>query len=70
MTEPIYELVPPKLSLDPKQKQSLVYTSDLELGETAHTVLAEVGRVRPSCVVFDSLFEIRLLSQGSLRYRR
>jgi circadian clock protein KaiC len=49
---------------------SLIHTSALELGETVHMVLAEVGRVRPSCVVFDSLFEIRLLSQGSLRYRR
>ncbi len=66
----IYELVPPELSLDPKQQQSLVYTSDLELGETANMVLAEVERVRPSRVVFDSLSEIRLLSQGSLRYRR
>src|SRR3954452_7258657 len=66
----IYELVPPELSLDPKQQQSLVYTSDLELGETVHMVLAEVERVRPSRVVFDSLSEIRLLSQGSLRYRR
>ena len=33
----IYELVPPELSLDPKQQQSLVYTSDLELGETVNT---------------------------------
>jgi circadian clock protein KaiC len=66
----IYELVPPELSLDPKQQQSLVYTSDLELGETVHMVLAEVERVRPARVVFDSLSEIRLLSQGSLRYRR
>ena len=66
----IYELVPPELSLDPKQQQCLVHTSDLELGETVHMVLAEVERVRPSRVVFDSLSEIRLLSQGSLRYRR
>ena len=66
----IYELVPPELSLDPKQQQSLVYASDLELGETVNMVLAEVERVRPSRVVFDSLSEIRLLSQGSLRYRR
>ena len=58
----IYELVPPELSLDPKQQQSLVYTSDLELGETVNMVLAEVERVRPSRVVFDSLSEIRLLS--------
>ena len=32
--------------------------------------LAEVERVKPERVVFDSLSEIRLLSQGSLRYRR
>lgn len=66
----IYELVPPELSLDPKQQQSLVYASDLELGETVQLALAEVQRVQPLRVVFDSLSEIRLLSQGSLRYRR
>lgn len=66
----IYELVPPELSLDPKQLQSLVYTSDLELGETVGMALAEIERVRPNRVVFDSLSEIRILSQGSLRYRR
>ncbi len=66
----IYELVPPELSLDPKQQQSLVYSSDLELGETVHMVLAEIERVKPQRLVFDSLSEIRLLSQGALRYRR
>jgi len=66
----LYELIPPELSLDPKQQQSLLYASDLELGETVRMVLAEVERRRPKRVVFDSLSEIRLLSQGSLRYRR
>lgn len=66
----IFELVPPELSLDPQQQQSLVYSSDLELGETVRMALAEIERVKPSRVVFDSLSEIRLLSQGSLRYRR
>jgi circadian clock protein KaiC len=66
----IFELVPPELSLDPKQQQSLVYSSDLELGETVRMALAEIERVKPTRVVFDSLSEIRLLSQGSLRYRR
>ena len=66
----IYELIPPELSLDPKQQQSLVHTSNLELGETVQMALAEVERVKPTRVVFDSLSEIRLLSQGSLRYRR
>lgn len=66
----VFELVPPELSLDPKQEQTLLYTSDLELGETVRMALAEVERVKPSRVVFDSLSEIRLLSQGSVRYRR
>ncbi len=66
----ILELVPPELSLDPSQLQTLVHSSDLELGETVHAALAEVERLKPDRVVFDSLSEIRLLSQGSLRYRR
>jgi circadian clock protein KaiC len=66
----IYELVPPELSLDPKQLQTLIHASDLELGETVRMALEEIERVKPTRVVFDSLSEIRLLSQGSLRYRR
>jgi len=41
-----------------------------ELGETVQSALAEIERIKPDRVVFDSLSEIRLLSQGSLRYRR
>jgi circadian clock protein KaiC len=66
----IFELVPPELSLDAEREQSIVYASDLELGETVAMVMEEVARVKPSRIVFDSLSEIRLLSQGSLRYRR
>jgi circadian clock protein KaiC len=66
----IFELVPPELSLDPKQKQTVVYSADLELGETVQTVLQEVEAVKPQRIVFDSLSEIRLLAQSSLRYRR
>jgi circadian clock protein KaiC len=62
----IYELIPPELSLDPSQQQSVVYSSDLELGETVQLVMEEVQRVQPSCVVSD----IRLLAGNSLRYRR
>ena len=60
----ILELVPPELSLDPSQLQTLVHSSDLELGETVHAALAEVERLKPDRVVFDSLSEIRLLSQA------
>jgi len=66
----IFELVPPELSLDPSREQSVYYSSDLELGETIKMVIAEVERVAPARVVFDSLSEIRLLAQGALRYRR
>jgi circadian clock protein KaiC len=66
----IFELVPPELSLDPEREQSIVYASDLELGETVQMVKDEVERVAPARIVFDSLSEIRLLSQGALRFRR
>ncbi len=66
----IFELVPPELSLDPDLEQSILYASDLELGETLRLVMQEVERVSPSRVVFDSLSEIRLLSQGALKFRR
>ena len=41
----IFELVPPELSLDPKQQQSLVYSSDLELGETVQMARIAGARV-------------------------
>jgi circadian clock protein KaiC len=66
----IFELVPPELSLDPEREQSIVYASDLELGETVQMVKDEIERVAPTRVVFDSLSEIRLLAQGALRFRR
>jgi circadian clock protein KaiC len=66
----IFELVPPELSLDPSQQQSLVHSSDLELGETVRLAIAAIERAKPQRVVLDSLSEIRLLSQGSLRFRR
>jgi circadian clock protein KaiC len=66
----IFELVPPELSLDPEREQSIVYSSDLELGETVQMVKDEVLRFAPTRIVFDSLSEIRLLAQGPLRFRR
>ena len=66
----IYELIPPELSLDASQQQSVVYSSDLELGETIQFVMDEVEKVHPTCVVFDSLSDIRLLAGAALRYRR
>jgi circadian clock protein KaiC len=66
----IFELLPPENVLDEGQQQSLLYSADLELGESTQRIFAEVDRIGPSVVVLDSLSEIRLLAQGSLRYRR
>src|SRR6202046_496751 len=66
----VFELLPPESLLDSDQQQSLLYSSDLELGETTKQVFEAVERARPSRVVLDSLSEIRLLAQSSLRYRR
>jgi circadian clock protein KaiC len=66
----IVELVPPDSVLDADQHQSLLYSSDLELGETIQRIFETIERLKPKRVVLDSLSEIRLLAQSSLRYRR
>ena len=66
----IFELVPPESLLDEEQQQSLLYSSDLELGETTKRIFETFEQVKPSRVVLDSLSEIRLLAQSSLRFRR
>jgi circadian clock protein KaiC len=66
----IFELAPPESFLDDNQQQSLLYSSDLELGETTTRIFASFEKHKPALVVIDSLSEIRLLAQSSLRYRR
>src|SRR5690348_5187607 len=66
----VFELIPPENLLDENQQQSLLYSSDLELGETTKRIFEAVERVKPQRIVLDSLSEIRLLAQSSLRYRR
>ena len=66
----LFELVPPDSLLDEDQQQSLLYSSDLELGETTRRIFEAFEKVKPVRVVLDSLSEIRLLAQSSLRYRR
>jgi circadian clock protein KaiC len=56
--------------LDAQSEQSILEPSEVELGETIAGVMECVDRVKPSRLVFDSLSEMRLLAQNSLRYRR
>ena len=66
----IFELLPPEDLLDEQQQQSLLYSSDLELGETTKRIFKVFEEVKPQRVVVDSLSEIMLLAQSALRYRR
>jgi len=66
----LFELVPPETLIDEDQQQSLLYSSDLELGETTRRIFEAFERTKPDRIVIDSLSEIRLLAQSSLRYRR
>ena len=66
----IHELVPPEGLFAEDDQQSLLYSADLELGETTRRILAAVDSAKPDRIVLDSLSEIRLLAQSSLRYRR
>jgi len=56
--------------LDGESALTMLNPSEVELTETTRRVLEAVERVQPSRMVFDSLSELRLLAQSSLRYRR
>src|SRR6202048_5118147 len=44
----VFELIPPESLLDSEQQQSLLYSSDLELGETTRQIFDAVERIKPS----------------------
>lgn len=66
----VRELTPSETSLRPEEQYTMFHPSEVELGETIATILAEVERSKPARTVFDSLSELRLLAGSSLRYRR
>ena len=66
----LFVLLPPESLLDEQQQQSLLYSADFELGETTQRIFKEFDAQKPTRLVLDSLSELRLLAQGSLRYRR
>ena len=66
----IRELAPSEASLRPDDQYTMFHPSEVELSETTKTILADVDRLKPRRVVFDSLSEMRLLAGNPLRYRR
>lgn len=66
----IVEILASEESLQPDSRYTMFHPSEVELGETMTKVLEEAERIEPVRLVFDSLSELRLLAQNSLRYRR
>ena len=65
----IYEQLIGEDSLD-EEETTVFYPAEVELGQTIKAFLTEVDRIKPDRVVLDSLSEIRLLAQSTLRYRK
>ncbi|MFN3579289.1 MAG: ATPase domain-containing protein [Pseudomonas sp.] len=51
-------------------EQSILHPWEAELGDTIKLIQERVEALKPKRLVFDSLSEMRLLAQDSLRYRR
>lgn len=67
----IVELIPDQENeLNGDGAITMIQPSDVELTETMRKILDAIERSGPERVVFDSLSEMRLLAQSSLRYRR
>jgi circadian clock protein KaiC len=64
------EIMPSEEALDPGEASTMFHPSEVELAATTQQVLSDVESLHPTCVVIDSLSELRLLSGSALRYRR
>jgi circadian clock protein KaiC len=66
----IYDLTISGDTLTDDSHYTVFHPAEVELDETTKAVLAEVERVNPARVVFDSLSEMRMLANEQLRFRR
>lgn len=56
--------------LNPDAQSTLFHPADLELNQTTQLIFAEIDRVKPLRIVFDTVSEVRTLAQTTARYRR
>jgi circadian clock protein KaiC len=56
--------------LQEEANYTVYHPSDVELGETLKRITGEVERLNPERVALDSVSELKILSQTSVRYRR
>ena len=56
--------------LSDENQTTMFHPSEVELNQTTAAILSHVRTLVPSRVVFDSMSEMRLLAESSLRFRR
>jgi circadian clock protein KaiC len=66
----LYELSSIEAQIRGDSESTFFHPSEVELNRTIGALLAEVEKVQPTRVVFDSLSEMRMLADTPLRYRR
>ncbi len=66
----IFELVAEEEELDLENQYTMYQPSDIELNVTTKAILDIIDKIKPKRVVIDSLSEVKLLAQSTLRFRR
>jgi circadian clock protein KaiC len=66
----IIELIADEKELESDEQLTMLPPSEVELNETTRGIIEAIKRGEPRRMVLDSLSELRLLAQSSLRYRR
>jgi circadian clock protein KaiC len=66
----VRQVVPEEAMLDAEEQSTMFHPAEVELANTTKRILSDVERIKPTCIVFDSLSELRMLSGGALRFRR
>jgi len=66
----IHEVVPAENVLEPEQQYTMFHPSEVEMSTTTQLILSVIDERKPTRVVLDSLSELQLMAENSLRYRR
>ena len=67
---PIAEFVPAEASLRPEEQYTMFHPSEVELSDTIQRLIRLFNEKQPTRIVIDSLSELRLLADDTMRYRR
>jgi circadian clock protein KaiC len=66
----VAELIADDEQLHGAEQITMYHPSEVELSETTRKVFEVVNRLKPQRLVLDSLSELRLMAESTLRYRR